>query len=59
MSEGTERGWLGQPWGRLLRVGVSIVDMLVNLLGLLSTSFGPMEALGIGISGVELEQYFN
>ena len=38
------------------KVGVSIVDMLgePSRVALITTSFGSIEALGIGISGVQL-----
>ena len=39
-----------------MQVGVSIVDMLgePSRVALITTSFGSIEALGIGISGVQL-----
>ena len=42
--------------GRLLQVGVSIVNILgdSSRVALISTLFGSIKALGIGISGVQL-----
>ena len=40
-----------------MQVGVSIVDMLgeSSRVALITTSFGSIEALGIGMSGVQLK----